>query len=249
MLVRSKLLSDIAHGFSTREGGVSRDRYATLNLGGKWGDDPEAVRENRRRLAAAGGFAVDQLRIAKQVHGNVVVDADTLSAATLATTEADAVIASQPGLVPAVLTADCVPILISDGAGLVAAVHAGWRGTVAGIAAITVQAMAARGSDPTQLRAAIGPAICAACFEVGDEVAAQFEPIFVQRSKNDRAHVDLFAANVQQLEAAGLRADAIEPLGRCTQHEPEAFYSFRRDGANIGQQLSFIVAGRPAARP
>ncbi len=228
---------------------MSRDRYATLNLGGKWGDDPEAVRENRRRLAAAGGFAVDQLRIAKQVHGNVVVDADALDAATLAATEADAVIASQPGLVPAVLTADCVPILLSDGEGLVAAVHAGWRGTVAKIAAATVQAMAARGSDPAKLCAGIGPAICGACFEVGDEVAAQFEPIFVHSSKTGRPHVDLFAANVQQLRAAGLRADAIESLGRCTKHEPEVFYSFRRDGANIGQLMSFIVAGRPAARP
>jgi copper oxidase (laccase) domain-containing protein len=114
MLVRSHHLDGLIHGFSTREGGVSEGRYASLNLGGKWGDDPDAVRQNRQRVAALAGFDLAQLRIAKQVHGNVVVNADTLDAATLAATEADAVIASEPGLVPAVLTADCIPILISD---------------------------------------------------------------------------------------------------------------------------------------
>lgn len=242
--VRSELLADLVHGFSTRLGGVSVGRYATLNLGGKWGDDPAAVVENRRRLADAAGFAIDGLRIARQVHGRAIADADGRSADAVLAIEADAVIASTPGATVGVLTADCVPILLADGTGRVAAIHAGWRGTVARIVEAAVDALAERGAERGRMRAAIGPSICARCFEVGDEVAAQFDGAFVDRSEA-KPHVDLWAANRAQLAAAGV--GAIDVLGRCAMHEPETFYSFRRDGGQIGQMLSFIAAPtRPA---
>lgn len=247
LLLRSALLSDIAHGFSTRHGGVSEGRYATLNLGAKWGDDPAAVVENRRRVAAEARVTVDGFRVARQVHGRAVVDADAIDATALASTEADAVIASEPQLVPAILTADCVPILLADDAGRVAAVHAGWRGTVAAIVGEAVARLVERGAERDSLRAAIGPSICADCFEVGDEVAAQFDSIFVHRNKNGKAVVDLWGENRRQLIAAGLAAGRIDIVGRCTMHEPDNFFSFRRDGAGIGQMLSFIAAGAAGA--
>lgn len=227
---------------------MSEGRYATLNLGGKWGDDPAAVVENRRRVAAAAHVAVEGFRVARQVHGRAVVDADDVDAPTLASTEADAVIATETGLVPAILTADCVPILLADDRGRVAAVHAGWRGTVAGIVGEAVARLVERGAERAQLRAAIGPSICADCFEVGDEVAAQFDTFFVQRNKNGKALVDLWSDNARQLFAAGLAAERVEILGRCTMHEADDFFSFRRDGAGIGQMLSFIAAGPSATR-
>jgi copper oxidase (laccase) domain-containing protein len=107
--------------------------------------------------------------------------------------------------------------------------------------------MAALGSDPKKMKAAVGPGICVACFYVGEEVAEQFELRFVHRSKNLPPRIDLRAANVQQLEAAGMQFHEVETVARCTKHEPDAFFSYRRDGANIGQMMSFIVAGRRPA--
>ncbi len=247
MLLRSALLSELPHGFSTRVGGVSGGRYATLNLGGKWGDDPAAVAENRRRVAEATGLLPTELRLARQVHGRAVAVADGRSAEEVLGSDADAVVATETGLAPSVLTADCVPILIADEAGRVAAVHAGWRGAVADIAGATVEELVSRGCAPSRLRAAIGPSICPRCFEVGEDVAAQFAPSFVIREASwPKPHVDLWALCRAQLVAAGLEDAKIETLGRCTVHEPELFFSFRRDGANIGQMMSFIAAGRPA---
>src|SRR5690349_5943646 len=134
LLLTSAALRGQRHGFSTRRGGVSTGRYATLNLSSKWGDDPVAVEHNRRRVAAAGGFDLAQLFTAKQVHGaRVALVVDGTLPARVAETEADVVATAVPGAVVGVFTADCVPILIADGDGRVAAAHAGWRGTVKGV--------------------------------------------------------------------------------------------------------------------
>ncbi len=243
MILRSPQLPTVAHGFSVRTGGVSTARYASLNLGGKWGDDPAHVAENRRRFAAAGGFGAERLFIARQVHGAgvAVVDATTTPSA-LASVEADALVSAVPGAALAVLTADCVPVLISDGAGHVAAIHAGWRGTVADVVGRAVDALVALGAERASLRAAIGPCICASCFEVGPEVADRFDAAFVDR-RRDKPHVDLRLANRALLVAAGVPGRAIDAAPPCTMCDPERFYSFRRDGGEIGQHLSFIVAG------
>jgi hypothetical protein len=247
MLVTSRLLTGLRHGFSTRRGGVSTGRYATLNVGGKWGDDPEHVAHNRRRLAAAGGFDWTRLYTAKQVHGaRVALVVEGTLAERVAATEADVVVSAVPGTVVGVYTADCVPILVADDEGRVAAAHAGWRGTVAGVANAAVEALVSIGARRERLRAALGPSICAHCFEVGDEVAAAFDalaPSSVIRSEGKQPHVDLWEANRLVLAAAGVPEIAIDAAPPCTMCEPDRFFSFRRDGAGIGQQLSFVAAG------
>ena len=247
MLVTSRLLVGLRHGFSTRRGGVSTGRYATLNVGGKWGDDPEHVAHNRRRLAAAGGFDWSRLFTARQVHGaRVALVVEGTLTARVADTEADVVATAVPGAVVGVYTADCVPILLADDDGRVAAAHAGWRGTVAGVANAAVEALVSIGARRERLRAALGPSICAHCFEVGDEVAAAFDalaPSSVIRIEGKKPHVDLWEANRLVLAAAGVSESAIDAAPPCTMCEPDRFFSFRRDGAGIGQQLSFVASG------
>src|SRR5262245_38253887 len=118
LLLSSPKLRGVRHGFTTRRGGVSAGRYATLNLGAKWGDDPACVERNRKRVAAAGGFSLDSLFMAKQVHGaRVALIVDGVLPERVAEAEADALVSMLPGAVLGILTADCVPILISDGDG------------------------------------------------------------------------------------------------------------------------------------
>ena len=155
----------------------------------------------------------------------------------------DALLENTPGSVVAVKTADCIPLLLVDpGHRAVAAVHAGWRGTVAGIAQSAVAAMGAQfGSRAGDLHAAIGPAIGKCCYEVGAEVAAQF-------GVNGRAHIDLAETLRQQLEAAGVGARRIYVAGLCTKCLAAEFHSFRRDGEAAGRLYSFagIIETGPA---
>lgn len=244
MLLRSKALRS-THGFSLREGGVSEGRYASLNLLYKWGDERARVDENRRRFAAAGGFAVERLYTARQVHGDAVV---TVRAGDrpedVATREADALVSDVSGVALAIGTADCVPILLSDGAGRVGAAHAGWRGTVADVAGRVVDAMVALGARADTISAALGPSICPRCFEVGPEVAEAFAAISGSVIPGGaKPHVDLRRANRVMLERAGVPAAAIDDAPPCTMCEPTRFFSYRRDGAGIGQHLGFVVAG------
>ena len=227
----------VVHGFTDRVGGVSEGRHATLNMGRRWGDEPAAVAENYRRVAAAAGFCVDDLRMARQVHGAAVLRAGELVEGS----EADAVWTHRDDpLVAGVLTADCVPVLLVDTAGTVAAaVHSGWKGTVADIAGATV-AVLAEHVAPAQLLAAIGPCIEVEAFEVGEEVAAQFPAQFVRREGARKPHVDLVATVRAQLIAAGVPAGAISRVGGCTFSDPARYFSYRRDGAGIGQMLAFI---------
>ncbi|TPV93036.1 MAG: laccase domain-containing protein [Myxococcales bacterium FL481] len=231
---------NVVHGFTTRLGGVSRGRFASLNLGATWGDDPLAVAENLRRVGALAGFSPTQLVRAHQVHGATVVSGDAVST----TTKADGLWLTRrhaEGRFIAVTTADCVPVLLADDAAtVVAAVHSGWRGTVAGVVTEAVRGMAEAGGVPAErLGAAIGPCIEQAAFEVGDEVAAEFDPRFVTRAANGRAHVDLVACVREQLVAAGLDPRSVRRVGGCTHAQPQRHFSYRRDGRG-GQQISFI---------
>lgn len=233
----------LVHGFTDREGGVSEGRHATLNFGRRWGDLPEAVDENLRRVAASAGFAPGDLRLVRQVHGDAVLRVTSLGPDS----EADALWARREDapVVVGVLTADCVPILLADRGGTaVAAIHSGWKGTVRDIAGATVRTLAADGVEPAELVAAIGPCIEVEAFEVGEEVAAQFDPAFVRRDLGPRPHVDLVATVRAQLLAAGVPADHIARVGGCTWRHPERWFSYRRDGAGIGQMLTFIGFAR-----
>jgi YfiH family protein len=237
------------HGFSTRAGGVSPPPFDTLNLGGKWGDDPANVAENRRRLLAAVG-APPALFMARQVHGAGVVEVkagdDPRATAEL---EADALITAVPGVAIGVFVADCIPALVADPhTGFVAAVHAGWRGTLAGVLPAAVRALAARGARPGDLRVALGPAIGPCCFEVGTDVAGQFDAADVRPSPSgrpDKRHVDLKTANRRLLEAAGVDPVHIDASPDCTHCDRARFYSFRRDGSATGQLMGVIVGPQP----
>ena len=228
-------------GFTDRLGGVSEGRHASLNLGRRWGDDPAAVAENYRRVAAAGGFRAEDLRVARQVHGRAVLRGLEVAADS----EADAVwVRREDGQVAGVLTADCVPLLLVDRAGTVAAaVHSGWKGTAANIAAAAVEALPVAASE---LLAAIGPCIEVGAFGVGDEVAERFDPACVRRAGAGKPDVDLVATVWAQLIAAGVSATAISRVGGCTFSDPGRYFSYRRDGAGIGQMLAFVGFARTA---
>ena len=172
-----------------------------------------------------------QLATLKQIHSSSCVAA---AGRTGLLGEGDALIENQPGSVVAVKTADCIPILLVDERlRAVAAVHAGWRGTAAQIAAKAVTAMTGRfGTRPEDLHAAIGPGIGKCCYEVGPEVAAQF-------GGQGRGHIDLAAANQRQLEESGVTPRRIYASNLCTMCRAEEFDSFRRDQAAAGRMYSF----------
>jgi polyphenol oxidase len=248
-LLRSSLLSSFPHAFTTRDGGVSPSPWASLNLGTLVGDDPVRVAENWRRLEAASGVRFARV---KQVHGARVIRAD---AASEPREEADAVISTTPGVAACVSVADCVPILLADPAtGAVAAVHAGWRGTIAGIAREAVRALVGDdGGSAARLLAAIGPSIGPCCYEVSSDLADRFRVELGPVIRDGAApRLDLWAANVRVLSSAGVRAERIDVLGRCTSCERDLFFSHRRDAGRTGRQMAFSsppdpTTGRPLA--
>ena len=211
---------------TTRSGGVSLPPYDSLNLGEHVGDDNAAVSENRRRLRQWQNLPAEPFWL-NQVHGTRVVDA----AAPIQRPSADASFSRRAGVVCAVLTADCLPVLFCDRSGsVVAAAHAGWRGLVAGVLEATVEAL---GTEPGQLLAWLGPAIGPGAFEVGAEVRdafvaqyAQAEAAFVARP-NGRWLADLY--QLARLRLAAADVSAIYGGGLCTYDDRERFYSFRRD--------------------
>jgi YfiH family protein len=235
------------HGFTTRAGGVSGAPFASLNLGMKWGDARENVLENRRRLLVASGARA--IYLAAQVHGaRVVVVRAGDEPQDIARQEADGVCANLEGVAAGIYVADCVPALFADPrTGAFAAVHAGWRGTVAGVLPAAVTALGeAFGSRPEDLRVALGPSIASCCFEVGPEVAATFAAawpgagVVIERPSR-KPHVHLRLAQRLQLLAAGLPAEAIDSGEDCTKCDPGGrFYSYRRDAGQTGQHVGFI---------
>jgi YfiH family protein len=174
----------------------------------------------------------DNLATLKQVHSSACVPANGRSGVL---GQGDALLEDTPGAVVAVKTADCIPILLVDARHrAVAAIHAGWRGTAAGIAARAAAAMRDRfGTLPADLDAAIGPGIGQCCYEVGPEVAAQF-------GGQGRGHIDLPAANRRQLEEVGVTPERIYASNLCTMCQPAEFHSFRRDGDAAGRMYSFV---------
>jgi polyphenol oxidase len=228
--------ANVRAAVTNRAGGVSHAPYDSFNLATHVGDDPAAVRENRARLRAALALPAEPLWL-KQVHGVAVVDA----AQGGTEPEADGAFAAHPGAVCAVLTADCLPVLLCNRAGTkVAALHAGWRGLAGGVIEAGVKAMGAAGSD---LLAWLGPAIGPANFEVGPEVRAAFVQYDAQAAQAFRAAREgKFLADIYQLARQRLqRAGVMEVYGGgfCTVTERARFFSYRRDGAT-GRMASLI---------
>lgn len=268
-------------GFSTRSGGLSTVYAAGAqtstgrpvseqNLGFTAHDDAAAVARNRLRLAAAiaGRRTPPTLVTVRQIHSNRTLVVDSASAETSVTAmltpegraamEGDGLMTDEAGLLLGIMTADCVPILVADTkTRAVAAFHAGWRGTVAGIVERGVGAMQQRyGSKPQHLIAAIGPAIGACCYSVGAEVRAQFEQQFVYANelfrqvsgaaRGDSAmHLDLHEANRRQLLAAGLRPQSITVIGECTactrqRSGRRKYFSHRAEAGFTGRMMAII---------
>jgi YfiH family protein len=243
LILAARLLSGFPHGFTTRQGGVSSPPFDSLNLGGSVGDEPARVDENWRRLEAATGLAFARVR---QVHGARAVLA---SAPSGPEEEADAVLSATPGLAACVSVADCVPVLLADPVtGAVAAVHAGWRGTIARAAAAGVSALAGAGARAGDLLAVVGPSIGPCCYEVSPDLAARFGVEVGAETVRDgpRPRLDLWRANALALRAAGVPGDRIEVVGRCTACERALFFSHRRDGGRTGRQMAFVAPWRPS---
>lgn len=239
--LRPALLDDlpgIVAGFSTRHGGVSEGPHASLNLSLSMGDAEAQVWENRRRLFEAVGFSLDQVAYAGQVHGAEVV---AVREAGLYR-RCDGMVTGTPGLLLCISAADCAAVLLADAeAPVVGACHAGWRGAAAGIVARTVAAMQRLGAEPGRLRAYVSPCISAENFEVGPEVAAQFDPAFVRRWPGKaKPHVDLKAAVAAQLEEAGVGALRVEVSPHCTMAETDTFFSHRAEKIRSGRMLGFV---------
>jgi polyphenol oxidase len=199
---------------------------------------PETREEARARLRRS-LQPFGRLLFLKQVHGARVVRAPWEGAP-----EADAATAGAPGWILAVETADCLPLLLVDPVrSAVAAVHAGWRGTAAGVAAAAVEELRASGSRAEALLAALGPAIGPCCYEVGEELREAFGPRgsdFFRPGARGRPHLDVRAANRKQLVDAGLRPDRIQDIDECTHCREDLYHSYRRQGPGAGRMLSYV---------
>lgn len=236
------------HGFFTRRGGVSVGPYASLNCSLSGQDAPEAVRENRALVARRLGTEPASLVGLTQVHGIgvAVVDAPWPYGAG---PRADAMVTDRPGVALGVITADCTPVLLEDRrVGVVGAVHAGWRGAVAGVLEATVEAMVRLGARPESITAAIGPCIRQPSYEVGadlrDAVLAhdgRHDGFFAVGERPDRWLFDLAGYCRMRLARMG-RVDVIDAD---TLADPERFFSHRRrtlaGGGPIGHQISAIM--------
>jgi len=239
----------IRHAFFTRVGGVSGGIYASLNVGFGSDDESENVRRNRERaLAALGGAAA--LNTVYQIHGREVAMAGSAWEPTAAP-KADAMVTDRPGLAIGILTADCAPVLFADPANrVIGAAHAGWRGAVGGVLAATVDAMERLGADRRSIRAAVGPTIAQASYEVGPEFPAPFvdedpeNKRFFRPSARAGHHMfDLMGYVASRL--AALDIALAETLDRDTCAEEDLFFSYRRTThrkePDYGRELSAIV--------
>jgi polyphenol oxidase len=243
------------NGFSARSGGVSPLPANNLDLGNFRKDEQAYIMENRRRFLEALSADGWPIITAKQVHSASVrriLDTRDAENARREQPVCDALMSDIERALLAVQTADCLPIILADErTGAFAAVHAGWRGTLAGIVARTVEEMQMSYDTRTgDLRAAFGPAIASCCFEVGPEVLAQFrekyryaDELISQRQENGKAHLDLTYANRRQLTDCGVQVDRIYDCCMCTVCRNDLFFSYRRENGSekpVGRLMGVI---------
>lgn len=251
--IRSPMLEKAAgqgvrHGYFTRVGGVSSGIYRGLNIGAGSKDDPELVRENRRRVADWMRVPATHLLSAHQVHSpDVVVAREPFDGER---PKVDAIVTDRPGIAIAATTADCGPVLFADaGARVVGAAHAGWKGAFTGVLENTITAMEGLGARRENIVAVLGPSISPRNYEVGPEFVARFveadasnEGYFAPSGKAGHAMFDLNRYTIDRLRRAGVTAEALD---RCTYAEEDLFFSYRRtvhrNEPDYGRQLSAIV--------
>ena len=229
--------------FTTRAGGVSTGPLASLNLSADRGDRDEAVRENRRRLAAALGLDAERVSMARQVHGALVRevagddDRGVFIGGMRGWGEGDGLVSRQPGRALVVLGADCLPVLLwRRDVPAAAAAHAGWRGLVGGVLEAAVAAL----GDPARTGAAIGPGVGPCCYPVSAEVRDRFAARFGDGVLAPPA-IDLVAAARRALVMAGIPGSAVQSAGACTSCDAARFFSHRRDGDVTGRQAGVVV--------
>ncbi len=224
-------------GLSMRIGGVSAPPFESLNLGGSTADTPASLAENRRRFYAAAGLDPDRVARMHQVHGARVV---TVSAPGLVG-EADGLVSATCDLALLVAVADCLPIFLVDvAAGVIGALHVGWRGLLAGVIEAGIEAAGAAGADPGEIAVVMGPAIGACCFEVGPEVALRFDQRTHRPGRRGRPHLDLAHAVRLRLAALGVRDNAIRDPEACTRCRTDVYFS-ARSGEPTGRMVGFII--------
>ncbi len=253
---RSALLAahGFAHAFSTRIGGVSAAPFDSMNLGVAQAPgeaDPDAnIAENAARLMRAIGAGDRRMVRVRQVHGAAVHACRGHEAFGATVAEADAVVSVHRDCAPCVRTADCVPVLVACArTGAVAAVHAGWRGIVAGVVGQAVAALSRATGRGDGLVAAIGPCAGRDRYEVGPEVAAEFASavgrgfVLPPGGARRKEHIDCFGAVRAQLVAAGIAPDLVDGEELCTIAGARDFFSYRRDGAR-GGRLGAVIAPR-----
>lgn len=227
-----KPIPQLVAGVSTRHGGKSKQAYQTLNLGLHTDDHPDMVQQNLSLFCRDLGIPPEALARSYQVHGDVIWETTEPGY----TSGYDSIIAHTPGIFAGVGVADCCPILLADPVlKTTAAIHAGWKGTASQIVAKTASVMISKGSNPADILAYIGPCISLAHFEVGNEVAEQFE---LKEKRGARWHVDLKASNEAQLRNAGI--SQIEISEYCTIENNDLFFSHRKEKGITGRMLALI---------
>jgi YfiH family protein len=239
----------VRHGFFGRRGGVSTGVYKSLNCGPGSGDEPERVYENRKRVCAALGGSVDKLATPRQIHSSRAV-ATEVAFAPMERPECDALVTRKPGLILGVLAADCAPIVLCDPHnGVIAAIHAGWRGAVGGVIESAVEVMGTLGADPGKTAAGVGPCLSQSSFEIGPDVAEAvmnvtpwaenlFEP-----GKGDRQYFDLKRYCLGRLARLGVAH--MDALADDTLTQPDIYFSHRHSvkagERDCGRNMSAIV--------
>ena len=243
----------VCHAVTGRHGGVSEGPYAALNVGSHVGDNPEHVVENRRRVCEALGVEFERLTFGQQVHGDGVgvLGAEEARRGRASfedgLPQTDGMIVREPGVAIGVFVADCVPLLLYDPERhLAAAVHAGWRGTAAGIAAKAVQRLAEQfGTALGDLVVGVGPAVGPCCYQVSERVAQALRQAAGAEAAAARRdghwYADLAEANRRQLLAAGVSADGIELSGICTSCNHDDFFSERKLGKPTGRFAAIMA--------
>lgn len=245
-----EVLTHVRHGFFTREGGVSKGIYASLNCGYGSDDDSENVRENRARVAGKLSVEPEKLLTVYQVHSpEVALVTEPWSPGDAP--EADAMVTTEAGIAIGILTADCAPVLFADEkAHVIGAAHAGWKGAFGGVLEATIEAMIAQGAERGRIVAAIGPCISKEAYEVGKEFQDRFleadetNAKWFTPSPNDGHFMfDLPGYVEARLEASDIGTIAV--VGRCTYQEPKRFFSYRRTThrkeKDYGRQISALM--------
>ena len=252
-LLVSPLLEEtgiVKQGFSTKLGGVSKGECATMNISTTRGDDPEAVNENRRRLAAAIGVEERKMVYTNQTHTtNVAVVDETNYGKTMP--ETDGMITNVPGLCLVTFYADCVPLYFVDPVKRVIGLsHSGWRGTVHKMAIATVRKMQETfGCDPVDIRSVVGPSICQECYEVSEDVVDEFRANYKEtdwdslfyRKENGKYQLDLWRANEINLLDAGVKAEHMAVTNVCTCCIHELLFSHRYTKGKRGNLSAFLA--------